>query len=107
MLAQTPRPPYYVVIFTSQRTDGDNGYSDMATRMEDLAARQRGYLGIESIRASDGSGITVSYWDSLEAIAIWKQNTTHQLAQTQGRNNWYTDYMVRVAKVERAYGRST
>jgi len=107
MFAKTPDPPYYAVIFTTQRTEGDNGYADMANRMEALAAEQPGYLGTESVRGSDGSGITVSYWDSLEAIAIWKRNTTHQFAQTQGRDNWYADYMVRVAKVERAYGRST
>ena len=72
-IAPTPQPPYYAVIFTSERTDGDNGYADMALRMLELAAGQPGYLGIESARS--GLGITVSYWDSRDAIAAWKRNT--------------------------------
>jgi heme-degrading monooxygenase HmoA len=68
-IAKTPEPPYYAVIFTSQRTEGDGGYGHMAERMIDLAAMQPGFLGVESVRGSEGVGITVSYWSSEEAIA--------------------------------------
>lgn len=54
MLGMTP---YYAVIFTSTRTDGDNGYSKMADEMEKLAKQQPGYIGIESARGN--VGITV------------------------------------------------
>jgi heme-degrading monooxygenase HmoA len=101
-IARTPEPPYYAVIFTSLRTEGDNGYGDTAARMLELAAEQPGYLGVESAR--DGLGITVSYWDSLEAIAAWKRNAEHRLAQQRGREQWYAAYMIRVCRVERAYG---
>ncbi|MGB6151985.1 MAG: antibiotic biosynthesis monooxygenase [Pricia sp.] len=93
--------PYYAVIFSSARTDGDNGYSEMADRMEALAKQQPGYLGIESAR--DNIGITVSYWKSLEAIAIWKANTDHLFAQRKGKTDWYTWYKVRICLVEREY----
>jgi heme-degrading monooxygenase HmoA len=102
--AATPRPPYYAVVFTSRRTDGDRGYSGMAQRMEELAAKQPGFLGIESARGADGFGITVSYWESEAAIALWKANAEHLGAQAAGRSTWYSDFAVRVAKVERAYG---
>ena len=36
-IARTPTPPYYAVIFTSERTDGDNGYAEMADEMVSLA----------------------------------------------------------------------
>ncbi len=102
MIAQTPKPPYYAVIFTSYRTEGDNGYGDMAQRMVELGSQMPGFLGIESVR--DGLGITVSYWDSLESIRVWKQQAEHQIAQQQGRENWYTAYKTRICKVERDYG---
>lgn len=102
MLAKTPSPPYYAVIFSSLRTDVDEGYAEMAQRMLDLAAEQPGYLGVESAR--DGLGITVSYWDSLEAIKNWKQVSEHLLAQKMGREKWYSAYCTRICKVERAYG---
>ena len=101
-IANTPKPPYYAVIFSSHRTDGDNGYAEMAERMAELAAQQPGYLGMESAR--EDLGITVSYWESLEAIRNWKQNAEHQEAQRRGHQQWYSSFRVRVAKVEREYG---
>lgn len=102
MIASTPKPPYYAVIFTSLRTEGDNGYGDTAQRMVDLAQRQPGFLGMESAR--DGLGITVSYWESLEAIREWKANAEHLIAQQRGREEWYSAFKTRIAKVERDYG---
>ncbi|NOU96206.1 antibiotic biosynthesis monooxygenase [Paenibacillus sp. LMG 31456] len=81
-IAKTPEPPYYAVIFTSERTDGDNGYAEMADEMERLASVQPGFIGVESAR--QGIGITVSYWESLEAIQKWKQNERHLIAQRKG-----------------------
>lgn len=98
----TPKPPYYAVIFTSERTSGDNGYAEMSARMLELAAEQPGYLGVESARA--GLGMTVSYWDSREAIAAWRQNTEHLAAQQRGQDDWYSAYTVRICRVEREYG---
>jgi heme-degrading monooxygenase HmoA len=97
-------PPYYAVIFTSQRTAGDAGYGDMAEQMVALAAQQPGYLGVESTRGADGLGITVSYWRTLDDIAAWRRHGEHTLAREQGRAQWYSHYELRIAKVERAYG---
>jgi heme-degrading monooxygenase HmoA len=102
--APLPEPPYYAVIFTSQRTEGDQGYGRMAERMEELAAQQPGFLGIESARDAGGFGITVSYWVSEEAIARWKANAEHAVAQEVGKATWYSAYALRIARVERAYG---
>ncbi|HBE70827.1 MAG TPA: antibiotic biosynthesis monooxygenase [Planctomycetaceae bacterium] len=103
-IAKTPEPPYYAVIFTSERTETDaEGYATMADAMVELAAKQPGFLGIESAR-SDGLGITVSYWSDLAAIANWKANSEHLSAQRLGQSQWYEDYQVRIARVEKAYG---
>lgn len=102
MIASTPEPPYWVVVFTSQRADGgDAEYADTAARMEELAAEQPGFLGIESARSPGGLGITVSYWDSREAVEAWRANAEHLVAQRRGRDEWYVDYAVRVGRVER------
>jgi heme-degrading monooxygenase HmoA len=102
--ARTPAPPYWAVIFTSRRTDGDRGYEAMAARMAGLGAAQDGFLGLESARGPDGLGITVSYWRDEAAIRAWKANSDHQRAQHGGQATWYAGYEVRVARVERAYG---
>jgi heme-degrading monooxygenase HmoA len=101
-IAETPKPPYYAVIFTSLRTDGDNGYEEMADKMAELASRQPGFLGMESAR--DGLGITVSYWSNPDSIKNWRADIEHQAAQTLGRQKWYSSFKVRICKVERDYG---
>ncbi|MEO6376597.1 MAG: antibiotic biosynthesis monooxygenase [Caulobacteraceae bacterium] len=102
-IATTPELPYYAVIFTSVRTDGDHAaYQDAAARMEELAAQQPGFLGVESAR--EGIGITVSYWRDLDSIAAWKRHADHAMAQRMGRERWYGHYRVRIARVEREYG---
>jgi heme-degrading monooxygenase HmoA len=103
--ANTPEPPYYAVIFSSRRAGGDSGYAAMADRMAALAALQPGFIGIESVRGGDGFGITVSYWASVEAISAWKADVEHLAAQEMGKSAWYEHYEIRVAKVERAYGK--
>lgn len=103
--AQLPAPPYYAVIFSSLSSVGENGYDAMAERMVELAAEQPGYLGVESARDSEGFGITVSYWASLEAIAAWKANAEHRVAQESGKALWYQHYELRIARVERAYAK--
>jgi len=102
MIAETPEPPYVAVIFTSLRTDGDNGYAAMSERMNRLAAEQPGYLGLEAAR--DGLGVTVSYWIDEDSARAWKQVAAHLVAQQRGREAWYSDYRVRVAVVHRDYG---
>jgi heme-degrading monooxygenase HmoA len=102
--AATPQPPYFAVIFTSQRTDGDHGYEAMATAMFKLAQQQPGCLGAESARGSDGLGITVAYFTDEASIHAWKQDTRHLAAQRLGKDRWYAHYELRIAKVERAYG---
>jgi heme-degrading monooxygenase HmoA len=101
--AMTPEPPYYAVVFSSQRRAGDHGYDATADRMVELAAQQPGYLGIETVRGADGFGITVSYWASEEAIRNWKRHAEHAAARDRGRNEWYEHFELRIARVERAY----
>ena len=102
LIVNTPKPPYYAVIFTSIRTEGDNGYGETANRMLELAEQQPGFLGAESAR--EDVGITVSYWSNLESIKNWKANTEHLEAQKTGRKVWYESFKVRISKVEREYG---
>jgi heme-degrading monooxygenase HmoA len=101
-VAQTPHPPYVAVIFTSVRTEVDQGYGAMAAAMAELARQQPGYLGMEAAR--EGVGITVSYWSDDSAARGWKQVAEHLVAQRRGRDVWYSDYRVRIATVVRDYG---
>lgn len=101
MLSPLAKPPYYAVIFASVRTPGDNGYGAAAARMDELARAQPGFLGIDSAR--DEAGITVSYWRDLDSVRLWKNQLEHLATQQRGRELWYAQYTVRVARVEYEY----
>ena len=94
-------PPYYAVIFTNLQTNDAEGYSAMAETMERLARQQPGFLDFEQAR--EDIGITISYWESLEAIARWKSNLEHLKAQKLGKERWYEWYKTRICKIEREY----
>ena len=100
-IIDTPKPPYYAVIFTSKKIDEDKGYSDMSERMIELVSQQDGFLGFESAR--EELGITVSYWKDERSIKNWKANLEHQKAQKLGKELWYKQYKMRIAKVELDY----
>jgi heme-degrading monooxygenase HmoA len=101
MISNTPPPPYYAVIFSSVRTNDNEGYAEMNALMNELALQQDGFLGMEN--ASSEIGITISYWKDLEAIKHWKDDLDHQKAQIEGQKKWYNQYKVRISKVERDY----
>ncbi|HJV07900.1 MAG TPA: antibiotic biosynthesis monooxygenase [Chromobacteriaceae bacterium] len=104
MPVRIPPPPYWAVIFSSQLRSDEPRYAEMADRMVRLAQTQPGFLGVESShRDAHGNGITVSYWESVEAIAAWRQHAEHLVAQQLGREVWYQSFSLRVARVERAY----
>lgn len=101
MLAKTPKPPYYAVVFSATQTSNLEGYAEMAERMVELATKQNGFLGVES--AQGETEITVSYWKDEESILKWRANLEHKMAQEKGKSDWYSAFEIRIAKVERAY----
>jgi len=102
VIAETPAPPYWAVIFTSVRTEAEpEAYGAMALAMVELAQKQPGFLGVESAR--NELGITVSYWSDLDSIAAWKADLKHLAAQKAGLARWYDSYCTRIARVERDY----
>lgn len=103
--AALPAPPYWAVVFSSRRAEGDTAaYDAAARRMLELARQQPGFLGVESTRGADGFGITVSYWTGEDAIAAWRAQAEHAAVRAQGRDAWYRHFELRVARVERACG---
>src|SRR5579864_4728520 len=98
-IATTPEPPYYAAVITVQRSESDDGYVDMADAMYELARTQPGFLAMESVYdPAQRAGITSSYWTSDEAIAAWKQQADHLVAQRVGQERWYRAYTIRIAR---------
>lgn len=90
-----PSPPYYAVIFISEKNDALSGYEDMNNRTMEGALALPGCLGYSAV-----PGNFVSYWDSMESINTWRNDQTHKEAKLQGKRQWYRYYHSIIAKVE-------
>ncbi|WP_434442818.1 antibiotic biosynthesis monooxygenase family protein [Lentzea sp. E54] len=97
-------PPYYVAIFTTVRTQEQSGYRETNARMEELVRDIPGFLGIDHAQNPGGLGITVGYFRDADALTRWRTNAEHQAAQKRGRAEWYQNYTLHIAKVERSHG---
>ncbi len=92
------------VIFCAQRTgNGEEAYQAAAASMGELAAQQPGYLGEDHARSADGLGITVSYWRDDASAKAWRDNPEHAVIRERGRGEWYSEYTLHVARIERGY----
>lgn len=92
------------VIFVARRTNLDaDGYAHAAAIMDELAAQQEGYIGMDSVRGADGLGITVSYWTDEESAKAWRDHPVHAAIRDAGRDRWYSEYSLHVAQVKRSY----
>lgn len=86
------------MVFLSQQMADDLGYEAMAQRLEQEVRAIPGFLRLESVREASGKGITLSYWDSLEGIRLWKEHSLHKQAKAQA-SKWYTQTQLEIYEV--------
>ncbi len=99
----TPDPPYYAVMFSATLTGVDmDEYVQLAGALLAKAGTIAGFLGEEALRTDD-RGLTISYWRDLDSIRAWMADAEHIAARKLGKEKWYRYFVIRVAKVERAY----
>ena len=102
-ISPSPSPPYICAVFTSIRTNIDEGYEEMNNLLFNEIKNIDGYIGNEAFRDKDGFGVNVSYWKDLVSLKKWKNNQLHKKAQKLGKTKWYKEYKLRICKVEREY----
>lgn len=100
VIASTP-PPYYAVTFTSVRTAEAVGCAELAQHMLKLARLQPGFLGYESARQGRGARISVSNWETPEAILAWRRHAEQRIAQPDS-DRWYLQSRIRLCRVQRS-----
>jgi len=92
----------YAVIFKAKTKELDEEYFTMAKHMRELAMNKYGCTEFTAV-TEGREEIAISYWDSMEQIAKWKQDSEHLVAQELGKSKWYEDYTVEIVEVLSAY----
>lgn len=94
-----PVLPYYAVIFISTRSKSLEGYAEMDEKTIEKVKTLDGFLGYESIKNGD-DGIFISYWENMEVIEKWKNDSIHMEAKEYGFAKWYTRIISQICKIE-------
>jgi len=96
----------YAVIFEVKvKTEGKDEYLAIAAKLKEQLVKIDGFISIERFQSlvEQGKILSLSFWESREAIAIWKENLDHLSAQSKGRNEFFSDYRIRIAEVVKDY----
>ncbi len=96
----------YAVIFRAEINKLDQRYSEMASRMRELAINKYGCKEFTSVTEGTQE-ITISYWNDQEQIKKWKADTEHLVAQELGQSIWYKSYKVQIVEIVREYSKNT
>ncbi len=92
----------YAVIFKAKTNELNDAYFETASRMRELAINNYGCSEFISVTEGDQE-ISISYWNSVNDISNWKQNSEHLVAQELGKKAWYESYHVQVVEILREY----
>ncbi len=64
-----------------------------------------GFLGLESASNSPFK-LAIAYFDSLESINAWRQDSEHIAAKNKARSTWLEDWQISICRIEDVYGKS-
>ncbi|MEM7293057.1 MAG: antibiotic biosynthesis monooxygenase [Pseudomonadota bacterium] len=81
-------------------------YLDVAASLRDAVESIDGFLSIERFASltNEGKMLSLSYWRDEAALEAWRQIESHRKAQAQGRASLFSDYRLRIARIDRDYG---
>jgi len=88
------------------KADHKQDYLDTAQGLKARLEAAPGFISIERFESLVESGkiLSLSFFESEEAVAAWRNTLEHRKAQVQGRRVYFENYRLRIASVQRDYG---
>ena len=97
----------HIVVFEFTLKEGvRDRYFELAANMREEVEKQPGFIAIERFESLNDPAkvVSISTWESDEAIKAWKKNLEHRQAQNEGKESIFKSFRLRVADVVRDYG---
>lgn len=92
-----------VIVFRSQLRAGVAAdYGRRAEQMWRLAIARPGFVSATDFTAEDGERLALIEWDGEQALAAWRADAAHVVAQREGRDQFYARYSLQVCRELRA-----
>lgn len=82
-----------------------NDYLDLAAKLKDELVKSEGFIRAErfSSFANGKKLLSLSVWESEEAVSKWRNQTEHRMSQRQGHDSLFESYTITVASKIRSY----
>jgi len=89
----------------SPKPENKKDYLDTAAALRPLLAKIDGFISIERFESliEPGKILSLGFFKNEEAILAWRNIPEHRKAQALGRNEYFSDYRLRIAEVTRDY----
>ena len=100
----------YLIIFeVYPHPSQKDRYFELAAQLREELVKQPGFVQVERFQSlvDEGKILSLSSWESVEAIAGWRNHAEHMVVQEEGKARIFESYRLRVAKVVRDYGFSS
>lgn len=84
-------------------------YLKIASMLKEQLVKEKGFVSIERFQSlvDENKLLSLSFWESEDAILNWKKNMDHVSAQKKGRESIFKDYKISVAKINKSYSLQT
>jgi heme-degrading monooxygenase HmoA len=93
-----------VLFHIRTRPDLDEAaYEAKFAEMLGLVSQVPGFLGMSGFSGEDGTELAVARFSSDEALKAWREDPGHLRTQEMGRREFFSDYTITVADVDREY----
>lgn len=98
-----------VIFELEPRADQAPRYFELANALKGSLTNVEGFISIERFESltQPGRYLSLSFWESEQAVQNWRNQQAHRMAQQEGRSQIFSDYRLRVACVIRDYGLSS
>ena len=94
-----------VMFEADARPEAQQRYLLLAAELKPLLSEMPGFIALERFQSlsNEGKILSLSWWESEEAVVQWKKNLMHKAAQEEGKKSIFAHYRIRVARVLREY----
>ncbi len=91
-----------VVVFRNRLREGvDEAYGERAGQIYELALKMPGLVATKDFVAEDGERLAIIEFRSTEELEAWRVHSEHQVAQAQGREQFYSEYSLQICELVR------
>lgn len=94
-----------VILEVTPNSEGKARYLELVAQLRPILANFDGLISMRRFQdlSEQDKLLSLHVWESEEAVAAWRNQVEHRMAQMEARERLFSDYKITVANVVREY----